>query len=123
MVIYLAGLQAVPEVLYEAAEIDGASGWQKLIRVTVPLLTPTIFFNLVMGIIGAFRVFTSAYIMTGVGPLNSTLFYMFHLYNNAFVYYKMGYASAMAILLFLVMLALTLFVHQTSGRWVHYTSA
>lgn len=120
MVIYLAGLQGIPTELYEAAEIDGASGWQKLIKVTVPLMTPTIFFNLIMGIIGSFQVFTSAFIMTQGGPLKSTLFYMLHLYNNAFRYFKMGYASAMGVLLFFAILTLTLSVNRSSGRWVYY---
>jgi multiple sugar transport system permease protein len=120
MVIYLAGLQGISQELYEAAEIDGASGLQKLIRITVPLMTPTIFFNLIMSIIGSFQVFTAAYIMTNGGPLKSTLFYMLHLYNNAFRYFKMGYASAMALILFLIILTLTLIVNRTSERWVYY---
>jgi multiple sugar transport system permease protein len=120
MVIYLAGLQGIPTELYEAAEIDGASGLQRLVRITIPLMTPMLFFNLVMGIIGSFQVFTSAFLMTQGGPLNSTLFYMLHLYNNAFRYFRMGYSSALAVLLFLVILALTLFVNKTSGRWVYY---
>jgi multiple sugar transport system permease protein len=121
MVIFLAGLQGIPEVLYEAASIDGANAWQRFLHVKIPLLTPTIFFNLIMGIIGSFQVFTQAFIMTQGGPLRSTLFYMLHLYNNAFSYFKMGYASAMAVVLFFIILALTLFVNQTSERWVHYT--
>jgi multiple sugar transport system permease protein len=120
MVIYLAGLQGISQELYEAAEIDGASGLQKLIRITVPLMTPTVFFNLIMSIIGSFQVFTAAYIMTNGGPLKSTLFYMLHLYNNAFRYFKMGYASAMALILFLIILTLTLIVNRTSERWVYY---
>lgn len=123
MVIYLAGLQGIPRELYEAAEIDGASGWHKLARVTLPLMTPILFFNLIMGIIGSFQVFTSAFIMTDGGPLKATLFYMLHLYNNAFKYFKMGYASAMAVLLFLAILALTLVVNRSSGRWVYYAGA
>jgi len=83
-------------------------------------MTPTIFFNLIMGIIGSFQVFTSAFIMTQGGPLKSTLFYMLHLYNNAFNYFKMGYASAMGVLLFFAILALTLAVNRSSGRWVYY---
>jgi multiple sugar transport system permease protein len=122
MVIYLAGLQGISEELYEAAEIDGASAFQKLIRITVPLMTPTIFFNLIMGIIGSFQVFTAAFIMTGGGPLRATLFYMLHLYNNAFNYFKMGYASALAVALFFIILALTLIVNRTSDRWVYYGS-
>jgi multiple sugar transport system permease protein len=120
MVIYLAGLQGISQELYEASEIDGASGLQKLLSITVPLMTPTIFFNLIMSIIGSFQVFAAAYIMTNGGPLKSTLFYMLHLYNNAFRYFKMGYASAMALVLFLIILALTLFVNWTSERWVYY---
>jgi multiple sugar transport system permease protein len=119
MVIYLAGLQGISQELYEASEIDGASGLQKLIRITVPLMTPTIFFNLIMSIIGSFQVFAAAYIMTNGGPLKSTLFYMLHLYNNAFRYFKMGYASAMALVLFVIILTLTLIVNQTSERWVY----
>lgn len=120
MVIYLAGLQGIPIELYEAAEIDGATGAQKLAQITVPLMTPTLFFNLVMGIIGSFQVFTAAFLMTGGGPLNATLFYMLHLYNNAFRYFKMGYSSALAAVLFVIILTLTLVVNKTSDRWVYY---
>jgi multiple sugar transport system permease protein len=120
MVIYLAGLQGIPVELYEAAEIDGATGAQKIAKITVPLMTPTLFFNLVMGIIGSFQVFTAAFLMTGGGPLNATLFYMLHLYNNAFRYFKMGYSSALAAVLFVIILSLTLFVNKTSDRWVYY---
>ena len=122
MVIYLAGLQGISQELYEASEIDGANGLHKLLRITVPLMTPTIFFNLIMSIIGSFQVFAAAYIMTNGGPLKSTLFYMLHLYNNAFRYFKMGYASAMALILFLIILTLTLIVNRTSERWVFYGS-
>ncbi|MCL6429911.1 MAG: sugar ABC transporter permease [Anaerolineae bacterium] len=121
MVIYLAGLQGVPQELYEAAEIDGASGWQRLVGVTVPLMTPTIFFNLMMGLINAFQVFNSAFIMTGGGPFNATLFYMLHLYNHAFRYFRMGYAAALAVVLFVVVLTLTAIVNRTSDRWVYYS--
>jgi len=120
MVVYLAGLQGVPEELYEAAEIDGAGGWAKLTRLTIPLMTPVVFFNLVMGVISAFQVFTSTFIMTQGGPLNSTLFYMLHLYNNAFGHYRMGYASAMALILFFIILSLTILLNRTSERWVYY---
>ena len=123
MVIYLAGLQGIPTELYEAAEIDGASWPQRLLRITIPMMTPMLFFNLVMGIIGSFQVFTAAFLMTQGGPLNATLFYMLHLYNNAFRYFRMGYSSALAVLLFLVILTLTLFVNKTSGRWVYYGGA
>ena len=121
MVIYLAGLQAIPRELYEAAEVDGANAFQKLIRITVPLMTPTIFFNLLLGLIGSFQVFNIAFITTGGGPVNSTLFYMLHLYNNAFGYLRMGYASAMAVVLFVVVLGLSAIVQRSSRRWVYYS--
>ncbi len=120
MVIYLAGLQNIPQELYEAAEVDGASALHKLARITIPLMTPTIFFNLIMGIINAFQVFNAAFIMTGGGPVNSTLFYMLHIYENAFTHWRMGYASALSVILFLLVLALTIFVNRTSRRWVFY---
>ena len=122
MVIFLAGLAEVPAVLYEAADIDGAGPWQKFRNVTLPMLTPTILFNLVMGLIAAFQYFTQVYVMTaGKGtPADSTMFYALYLYRNSFVYLKMGYASAMALLLFLVILAATAGVLASSKRWVHY---
>jgi multiple sugar transport system permease protein len=120
MVIYLAGLQGIPGELYEAAEVDGANPLQKLLFITVPLMTPTIFFNLVLGIINSFQVFNSAFIMTGGGPVNSTLFYMLHIYENAFTHWRMGYASALSVVLFLFVLTLTAIVNRTSKRWVFY---
>jgi len=120
MVIFLAGLQGVPQELYEAAEVDGAGWWRKIRNITVPLITPTIFFNLVMGMIGSFQVFTSAYIMTQGGPVNSTLFYVLYLYQNAFRFFEMGYASAMAWILFFIVLALTVIQFQIGRRWVYY---
>ncbi len=120
MVIYLAGLQDIPEHLYEAADLDGANAWQKTRNVTLPMLTPTIFFNLVMSLIGVFSYFTESFIMTNGGPLDSTLFYMLYLYRNAFMYFKMGYASAMAWILFVIVVSLTLLVFRSSGRWVYY---
>lgn len=122
MIIYLAGLQSVPHHLYEAAEIDGANQLRRFWAVTVPMMTPTILFNLVMGLIGSFQVFTTAYIATGGGPMNSTLFYMLQLYRLGFRDFKMGYASAMAWILFLLVLALTLFVFRSSTSWVYYES-
>jgi multiple sugar transport system permease protein len=121
-VIYLAGLQDIPTVLYEAASIDGANGLQKIFGITIPLLTPSILFNVVMGMIGAFQYFTQAYIAEGAfgGPLNSLLFYNLYLYRNAFSYYRMGYASAMAWILLVFVLAVTLGIFRTTGRWVHY---
>jgi multiple sugar transport system permease protein len=121
MVIYLAGLQGIPRDLYEAADVDGAGTLSKLFNITIPLMTPTIFFNLLLGMIGSFQVFNTAFILTGGGPVNSTLFYMLHLYDNAFSHSRMGYASAMAVLLFLVVLALTIFINWTSKRWVFYS--
>lgn len=120
MVIYLAGLQNIPSDLYEAAEVDGASSWNKLINITIPLMTPTIFFNLLLGLIGSFQIFNAAFIMTGGGPVNSTRFYMLHLYEKAFQESLMGYASAMAVLLFIVVLMITIFVNWSSKRWVFY---
>lgn len=120
MLIYLAGLQDVPEALYEAAELDGASSWQKLRTITLPMLSPIIFFNLVMGLIGTFQYFTQVYVMTGGGPQDATMFYALYLFNNAFLNFKMGYASAMAWILFLLTLACTAVVFRTSARWVYY---
>lgn len=120
MIIYLAGLQGIPEQLYEAALLDGASNWQKFRHVTLPMLSPTIFFNLIMSIIGSFQVFNAAFIMTGGGPANSTMFYALYLFNNAFVNFRMGYASAMAWVLFLIILLITLVQFKVAPRWVHY---
>ena len=122
MIIYLAGLQSVPTQLYEAAEIDGAGPWQKFRNVTFPMITPTIFFNLVMGVIGSFQVFTSSYIITGGqgGPANATLFYVLYIYQKAFKYLQMGYACALAWILFGVILLLTLIIIKSSSAWVYY---
>ena len=120
MIIYLAGLQGVPTHLYEAAKVDGANVFSRFWHVTVPMITPTIFYNLVMGFIGAFNVFTSAYVITAGGPVNSTLFYMLYLYRRAFQDFRMGYASAMAWLLFAIILSLTLFQLLMARRWVYY---
>jgi multiple sugar transport system permease protein len=120
MVIYLAGLQGIPTVFYEAAEIDGAGGWAKLWNITLPLLSPVIFFNLIIGIIGTFQVFTAGYLITNGGPQNATLFYVLHLYNNGFKFFKMGYAAALGWVLFAIIMLLTLFVFKYAGRMVHY---
>jgi len=120
MVIYLAGLQSVPQHLHEAASLDGANLWQRFRHVTLPMLSPVIFYNLIMGIIGSFQVFTQAFVMTNGGPVNSTLFYVLYLFRQAFNYYRMGYASAMAWVLFAVILALTLLVFKSSALWVYY---
>jgi multiple sugar transport system permease protein len=120
MVIWLAGLKGIPRELYEAAEIDGAGRLSRFLHVTLPMLSPYIFFNLVMGTIGALQVFTNAYIMTdGMGgPVDSTLFYVFALFNHAFRYFKMGYASAMAWVLFVIILALTMINWRLRKKWV-----
>jgi len=120
MVIYLAALQGVPTALYEAAALDGANAWQRLRFVTLPSISPVIFFNLIMGVIGTFQYFTQTFIMTSGGPNNSTLFYALYLYQNAFQYFRMGTACAMAWILFLLTMVATLIVFKTSARWVYY---
>jgi len=120
MIIWLAGLKGISESLYEAASLDGASAWQQFCNVTVPMLSPYIFFNLIMGLIGTFQTFTQAFIMTEGGPVNSTLFYAYHLFNNAFRYLEMGYACALGWVLFIIVLALTLLQMKLSKHWVHY---
>lgn len=120
-IIFLAGLQDIPQHLYEAAEIDGANTWQRFWSITVPLLTPTIFFNLVVGLINAFQIFTQVYIISeNAGPLWSTLFYVFYLWQQGFRFFKMGYASALALVLFTIIMALTMIVLYSSKRWVYY---
>ena len=120
MLIYLAGLQGVPEHLYEAAALDGAGPAARFLHVTLPMLSPTLFFNLVMAIIASFQVFTAAYVMTEGGPNEATLFYVLYLYQKAFEQFQMGYASAMAWILFGIVLALTLLVLRSSRVWVYY---
>lgn len=120
MIIFLAGLQDVPRELYEAAELDGAGAWKRFRYVTLPMMTPTIFFALVMGVINSFQVFTNALIMTNGGPAYSTLFYVLYLYDNAFRYFQMGYASALALVLFVIILIFTLLIVRSSDRWVFY---
>ncbi len=120
MIIWLAGLKGINEQLYEAAALDGANAWQRFRFITIPQLTPYIFFNLVMGMIGTFQIFGQAFIMTQGGPDNSTLFYVYHLFNNAFRYGNMGYAAAMAWVLFVVVLGVTFVQLRLSKRWVYY---
>ena len=120
MLIFLAALQNVPEQLYEAARIDGANRLQQFLHVTVPQISPAIFFNLVMGVIGSFQVFNQAYIMTSGGPARSTLFYVLYLYQKAFEDFEMGYASALAWVLFVVILAFTMMIVRSSALWVYY---
>lgn len=120
MIIWIAGLKGISDSYYEAASIDGANTWQQFRYITIPMLTPYIFFNLIMGLIGTFQIFTQAFIMTSGGPVNSTLFYAYYLFNNAFRYLNMGYAAAMAWFLFIIVLLLTAFQMRLSKRWVHY---
>ena len=120
MVIFIAGLQGVPQQLYEAAGIDGAGRWGRFRHVTLPLISPVIFFNLVIGLIASFQIFTAAYIMTRGGPANQTLFFVLHLYRNAFQYLKFGYASALAWILFLVILLFTSIQFLGARKWVYY---
>lgn len=122
MIVFLAGLQGVPEELYDASEVDGANAWHRLRHVTIPLMSPVIFFNMVLMIIGAFRVFSVSYIATGGGPAYATYFYIYHLYQNAFFYASMGYASALAWIFFLMMLVLTVIQFRSSSRWVFYSA-
>lgn len=120
MIIYLAGLQGIPTDLYDAASIDGAGAWRAFRSVTIPMLTPVLFFNLIIGVIGSFQIFTQAYVMTGGGPENASLFYVLYLYQNAFQYFHMGYASSLAWVLFLIIIVLTALVFKSSPMWVFY---
>ena len=119
-VIYLAGLQNIPPHLYEAAKIDGAGVWQSFWKITLPLLTPTLFFQLIVEMIGSFKVFTQAFVITQGGPLKATYFYLFYFYEEAFQNFNMGYASALALFLMLVIMAATVLVNYTSRHWVYY---
>jgi multiple sugar transport system permease protein len=120
VLIYLAALQDVPQSLYDAAMVDGANAWHRLRHVTIPLVTPATLFSVLTGLIGAFQSFANAWIMTQGGPLRSTEFYVFYLYNNGFRFFKMGYASAMAWILFLLVVVVTILLFRTSARWVYY---
>jgi multiple sugar transport system permease protein len=120
MIIFLAGLQGVPQELYESAELDGATGWHKFRYITIPLITPVILFNLITGVIGSFQTFTQAYIMTNGGPNNASLFYILNLYNQSFRNMRMGYGCALAWVLFLVILICSLVLLWTSNKWVYY---
>jgi multiple sugar transport system permease protein len=120
MIVFLAGLQGVPQELYEAAHIDGASAWQRFWNVTIPMISPTIFFNLVISVIGALSVFSVAYIGTQGGPAYATYFYVYHLYVSAFQYSLMGYASALAWIFLVIVLALTVVQFNLQSRWVFY---
>jgi multiple sugar transport system permease protein len=127
IVIYLAGLNDIPASLYEAASLDGANGWQRLIHVTIPMMTPLILYNLIIGVIGVFQFFGPAYLWAKNGqdgavgaPLKSTLFYSLYLFQNAIERLKMGYAAAMAWVLFVIILVCTIVLLKTSNRWTNY---
>ncbi len=120
MIIFLAGLQDIPQELYEAAELDGAGELAEFRHITLPMLSPMIFFNLILGLIGSFQTFTQAYVMTRGGPLNATMFYALYLYLNAFTYLKMGYASALAWVMFIIIMVLTLVQLKLARHWVYY---
>jgi multiple sugar transport system permease protein len=120
MIIYLAGLQGIPKQLYESAEIDGAGSRHKLLNITIPMMTPVILLNVVIDIINSFQVFVHAYIITEGGPLNASLFYVLYIFRSGFEHYKMGYASALASVLFLIILVFTVLFLKWSESWVQY---
>ncbi len=122
MLIFLAALKQVPESIYESAMMDGAKPWKKFVRITLPMITPTIFFNLILQIINGFRAFTESYVITSGGPLDSTLFYVLNLYRRAFTNFDMGYSSAMAWVLVVIIAFLAGIVFKTQGSWVYYES-
>lgn len=123
MIIFLAALQNTPRELLEAAEIDGAGSWARFTHVTIPIVSPVILFNLTMGIIGSFQVFTSALVMTRGGPQNATLFMVLYIYDTAFSLFRMGYSAALAWLLFLIIMAVTFVQWRITNRWVYYETA
>jgi multiple sugar transport system permease protein len=120
VLIFLAGLQGVPRHLLEAVEVDGGNAWHRLRHITIPMVTPTILFNLILSIIGALQTFVQPYVMTGGGPNNASLFYVLYVVRNAFEQQEMGYAAALAWVLFLIIAVLSLLVFRTSNRWVYY---
>jgi multiple sugar transport system permease protein len=120
MVIYLAGLQGIPDVLYEAAQIDGANQWQSMRYITLPLITPTAFFCVIISLIGASQVFDNVWVLTGGGPGDATRLIVLYIYEVGFKRYEMGYAAALSLTLFLVLIALTIVQFRVSRRWVHY---
>ncbi|MGN0316045.1 MAG: carbohydrate ABC transporter permease, partial [Fusicatenibacter sp.] len=120
MLIFLAGLNQVPSSLLEAAEVDGATGIRKFFHITLPMISPMIFFNLVMQMIGAFQTFTSAMMVTNGGPVNSTLLYVLYIYNEGFTKYNFGYAAALSWILFVIIMFFTMIVFKTQNKWVYY---
>jgi multiple sugar transport system permease protein len=123
MIIWLAGLQSIPPQLYEAASIDGAGPWRRFVNVTLPMLSPYILFNAIVGLIGTMQIFGEAYVMTAGGPSDSTLFYAYYLFKQAFQYFRMGYSGALAWILFVIVLALTMLQLWAGRKWVHYEQA
>lgn len=120
MIIFLAGLQGIPDTLYEAASIDGANGWQRVRYITIPMLSPTIFFNSVLGIIAALQTFVAAFVATEGGPSYSTWFFSLHIWKHSFDYFNIGYGAALAWFFAAIIVALTIFQMQMSKRWVYY---
>jgi multiple sugar transport system permease protein len=120
MIIFLAGLQGIDDVYYEAARIDGAGSWAQLVHVTIPMMSSVIFFNLILGVINSFQVFTAAFLITNGGPQNATLFFVLYLYRNGFQFLKMGYAAALSWVLFFIILIFTVIIFRTAGRRVYY---
>lgn len=123
MIIFLAGLQGIPRYLYEAVEVDGGNAWHRLWHVTIPMMTPTIFFNFVLGLIHSMQTFTQGYVMTSGGPDNNSLFYVLYMYSHAFDLGEMGYASALSFILFIIIAVLSFIVFRTSSLWVYYEGA
>jgi multiple sugar transport system permease protein len=123
MLIFLAGLQGVPQELYDAADVDGAGRWHRFTAVTLPMISPALFFNLVMGIIGALKAFSMAYVATQGGPSRATWFYALHLYQEGFQYFEMGYAAALAWIFAVIIILITLIQFRLSSRWVYYAGA
>lgn len=122
MLIFLAALKQIPYSLYESAMVDGAKPWKMFVKITLPMLTPTIFFNLILQIINGFRVFTESYVITDGGPMDSTLSYVLYLYRRAFTYFDMGYSCALAWVLVLIIAVFTVILFKTQNNWVHYES-
>lgn len=122
MLIFLAALKQIPNSLYESAKVDGAKPWKMFTKITLPMLTPTIFFNLILQIINGFRVFTESYVITDGGPMDSTLSYVLYLYRRAFTYFDMGYSCALAWVLVLIIAVFTVILFKTQNNWVHYES-
>lgn len=120
MVVYLAALQGVPKEMYEVAEIEGANAWQRIRYVTLPMISPAVLFNVILALVASLQYFTQAYVMTKGGPDNATMFYSLYLYDQAFQQLHLGYASAMAWLLFIIVLGVTLLLFRSSSRWVYY---